>query len=143
MDLGGMLPIFSLAFAFSFQLSTSSPIPNLNYYDANSAHDQHIIREWYNIVKIPLDDTTSMTQLTNEAMDKTGKPVGSRMLGYLQRVLQWQYQSKCAGVPGLTLAECQAVQMYTDGFYIEYNNATTNRNWKPYRVYTTIITMVV
>jgi len=139
MAFGAMLQFFFLAFAFYFPLSTSSPLPSLNYYDANSAHDQHIIREWYNMVKIPLDDTTSMQQLTNEAKDTTGKPVGSRMLEYLHRVMQWQYQSKCAGVPGLTIAECLTVQMYTDGFYIEYNQATTNRNWRPYRVYTTLM----
>ena len=129
-----MLPVLFLAVAYTFQLSTSYPLPSLIYYDANN--DLHIIREWYNMVKIPIDETTSMMQLNNEA---SNKPVGSRMLEYLKRVTQWQYQSKCASVPGLTLAECLAVQMYTDGFYKEYNNAMTNRNWKPYRVYTTIV----
>lgn len=129
-----MLPVLFLAVAFTFQLSTSYPLPSLIYYDANN--DMHIIREWYNMVKIPIDETTSMMQLNNEA---SNKPVGSRMLEYLERVTQWQYQSKCASVPGLTLAECLAVQMYTDGFAFEYNPAMIKRNWRPYRVYTTTV----
>src|SRR6218665_813029 len=122
--LDAMLPIFFLTLAFTLHLPTSSPLPSLNYYDANS--DLHIIREWYNMVKIPLDGPTSMMELCSEANDKTGK-MDTQMIVYLQKVTQWQ--SKCASVPSLTVAECLVVMMYKDGFYREYDQATTNPNW--------------
>ena len=129
-----MLPIFFLTFVFIFQLSTSSALPSLIYYDAT--RDKHIYQEWYNMVKNPLEERTSMMQLINEANDVTGK-TGTQMMYFLQRAMQ--LQNMCVGVPGLTIAECLVVVMYTEGFYYEYNPAMTNRSWSSYRVYTTLM----
>lgn len=134
--LSAMLPIFFLAFAFIYQLSTTSGSSSLNYYDAES--ELNIIQEWYKIVRTPLDETTSMEQLENEARNVTGKP-STRMNEYIRRAMTLN-----KSVPGLTHAECLAVRMYTDdsdarAFYREYNVASTNRIWQPYRVYTTLL----
>lgn len=131
-----------LPYAFTYQLPPAAialpvPIytytsPRLNYYDAYS--ERHVIQDWYNnMVKSPLDETTSMIRLYDEAGNVAGKS-GSRMLEYLQRVRNYN-----KWVPGLTSAECLTVQMYTDGFAFEYNPAMIKRNWRPYRVYTTIV----
>src|SRR6218665_230656 len=128
--LSAMLPIFLLAAVFTFQLATSSILPSLIYYDA--IRDKHIYQEWYNMVKNPLDERTSMIQLINEANDLTGK-TGTQMTYFLQQAKPWQ---SCTG---LTAAECLVVGMYQGYFYGEYNQATRNRNWKPYRVFTTLM----
>lgn len=129
-----MLLIFFLAFAFIYQLSSTSESSSLNYYDAEA--ELNVIREWYEMVRIPLDETTSMKQLGNEAWNVTGKP-GTRMNEYLHRAI-----SLNKSVSGLTRAECLVVTMYTDdndarAFYREYNVASTNRIWQPYCIYTT------
>lgn len=91
------------------------------------------------MVKNPLDETTSMKQLENEAKNVANKP-GTRMYEYLQRARKL---NKC--VLGMTSAECLVVTMYTDDSSDKafYNMASTNRIWQPYRVYTTLLVSAI
>lgn len=77
-------------------------------YDVSSELD--IIREWYEMTRTPLDESTSMSQLEKEAQNKTDKtrnnharvfPTSDRFF----QVLGWT----------ITNAECGAILMYTDG----------------------------
>lgn len=129
-----MLPIFFVAYAFIYQLPTTSGDRNLNYYDAKG--ELKIIQEWYNLVKSPLDETKALDELKKEAKSEAGKQ-GTQMNDFLTDA--FAKRKKCAQVKTLPQAECLVVMMYTNKFYIEYNQASTNRNWKPYRVYTTLL----
>lgn len=109
----------------------------LECYDANG--ELSVIRKWFNMITTPLDKAQSIDQLHKEAKNTTGKP-GSRMLEYLQRATD-----STKSEPGLTRAECLAVLMYTDdndarAFFNEYNKASRERKWEPYRIYTTLLT---
>ena len=135
-----MLSIIFLSFAFIYQLSTTFGDNRLNYYDPKI--ELGVIQNWYNMVKSPLHDDTSMTQLDNEAKSMVGQK-DRYMDKYLKRAkdlyrAKWKESSKC--VSDLTRAECLVVMMFTDEFYREYNQESTKRNWKPYRVYTTLLT---
>lgn len=112
----------------------------LECYDAKS--QLSVIREWYNMIKSPLDKAQSIDQLLKEAKNTTGKP-GSRMLEYLKRAMK-----STKSELGLTRAECLAVLMYTDdndarAFFNEYNRASREGRWEPYRIYTTLLTSAI
>jgi len=104
----------------------------------------NVIQEWYEMVKSPLDQETSKKQLEKEAKSNRDKP-GTRMYKYLEKAKKVYREQKINKlVSGLTYEECLAVIMYTndgDGraFYKEYNVASTNRKWKPYKTYTTLL----
>lgn len=114
----------------------TSPAKDLDYYDADK--EQHIVRQWEAMVSSSIDETTAMSQLYNEAEALTSNK-DSRMFEYLQRAIK---SNRC--LPGLTRPECLVVLMYTDdgasrAFVKEFNRASTNKNWQPYRVYTTLL----
>lgn len=137
-----MSPIYFLAaFAFICQLSTSSGQFKLEYYDAQNK-DLDVLRVWYNMVKNPLDESKAMKQLEDEAKNTANKR-GTKMNEYLNRAKNLNKR-----VNGLTRAECLVVSMYTDdssptAFYREYNTASINRNWQPYRFYTTLLVSAI
>lgn len=135
-----MLPIFFLAFAFICHLPKTAAVPSrsLQYYDADSELDVKTIKEWYDMVKTPLDEETSLDELKKEASE-AGKR-GSVMNEFLRRAIKF---NSCDKVPDLTRAECLVVTMYTAGnsetpFHSEYNAASINKEWQPYKVYTTL-----
>src|SRR6218665_2290222 len=93
----------------------------LECYDAKS--QLSVIREWYNMIKSPLDKAQSIDQLLKEAKNTTRKQA-SRMFEYLKGATD-----STKSEPGLTRAECLALLMYTDGndarvFFNEYNRAS-------------------
>lgn len=109
---------------------------SVNFYDAD--RELNVIREWYKMVRTPLDETTSMKQLEDEAKNNTGKP-RTRMNEYLRRAMDSN-----RSMTGLTRPECLVVMMYTDdssnrAFFAEYNKASIIGNWQPYAVYTTLL----
>src|SRR6218665_1784200 len=117
-----------------------SPQPSydraLDYYDAY--RDQHLILEWKAIISSPIDEWSSMQQLENEANNMNGKR-DSQMSEYLNRAMDVYHH-----VSGMTQAECLVVIMFTDdsderAFFREYNRASANRIWQPYKVYTTLL----
>jgi hypothetical protein len=133
-----MLPIFFLAFAFINQLSTTAVLGSLNYYDAD--RDLDVIKVWYDMVKNPLNEKKAMGLLRDEAKDEKGKE-NSLMDDFLQRAIK---SKRCASVTDMTLAECLVVIMYTaeglgKSFYKEYNAASIEKKWQPYKVYTTLL----
>lgn len=97
-----------------------------------------MIREWYDMTRTVLDETISMDELENEANNITNKP-GTTLPAYFQRAID---SFKC--LAGLTNTECVAGLMYTDdssnrAFFKEFNLASINRNWQPYKVYTSVL----
>lgn len=135
-----MLPIFFLAFAFIYQLSTASAgSSSIYYYDAVDEQQVQDIQKWYNLVKGPLDNKIpAIKQLGMEATSKDGK-MNTKMNDYLSDAYKHTKRCKTANIPTLSQEECLVVMMYTGAFYAEYNEASRNRNWAPYRVYTTLL----
>jgi hypothetical protein len=148
-----MLPIFFLAFALVCQLQTTAaqPVPSrrpLDYYDADSKLDVNALKEWYDMVKTPLDEETSLQQLEKEALEANKiDSIDSVMYWYLGKAKtskQCLKSYRDVSVPGVSEAECLAVVMYTLGdsptpFYSQYNAASINKEWQPYKVYTTLL----
>lgn len=107
---------------------------DLRVYDADKEAD--VIREWHDLVKDPIDEETAMRQLLQEACDDDNKDLSKMCLTFVIA----KHSKKC--VPGLTMAECVAVTMYTyegNGFYREFNNASAYGVWEPYKIYTSLL----